>query len=104
MSSISENDIDGKALAIMLKESDQTTLKELIPKVGPRIKIKNIFSSKFGGTSMTNNAIMKDSFIVTVNTSTQLKGQQKLNLTADGWVFGKFSEEVNISTVYLHCI
>lgn len=97
---ISENDVDGKALAMMLKESDQIALKELVPKVGPRIKIKNIFGSMLGNSSMNNKTMIKNS-LDTLNTNAQLQGQQKLKLTADGWAFGKFLEGVRIFTLYI---
>ena len=41
------NDIDGVALKQMLEEQDQSSLKELIPKIGPRLKILRVIEQKY---------------------------------------------------------
>ena len=55
---------------MMVKESDQTALKELISKVGPSIKIKNIFGNILGNSNTSNKTIIKNS-LLTLNTNAQ---------------------------------
>ena len=81
----------------MLNENDQRTLKELVPKVGPRLKIKNAFEKTFEKSTSKNKSVIVENIqnsSGSSNIASFIKGQQKLKLGKNGWEMKKMTTEV----------
>jgi hypothetical protein len=82
-----------------MKEEGQNSLKELIPKMGPRLKLKQAIEETYAHEKQNTECEVNFSTVTssTATTSTgniALKGQMKLQVGADGWNLKRLSEKV----------
>lgn len=89
-----ENDVDGIALEQMLKEEPQCSLKELIPKMGPRLRTLRTIEQKYGKETIQHKPTSVD-VTHSGNVATTFKGQLKLSMECGQWNMEKIDEMVN---------
>ena len=75
----------------------QHSLKELIPKMGPRLRLKAAFEAAYGVKSTECKINFSTSTSDSATTSSgniALKGQMKLQVGPEGWSLTQLNEQV----------
>ncbi|CAB3988900.1 Hypothetical predicted protein [Paramuricea clavata] len=85
-----ENDIDGVALEEMLKEEPQNSIKELIPKMGPRLRTLRAVENN--GKPIAQQKPARVASQDSEHVSASFKGQLKLRMDDGQWSMEKMDE------------
>ena len=85
-----ENEIDGTALKQILSEENNCSLKELIPKVGPRLRTLHVLKQEYGGNATKENPKSESR----IHEKNPYKGRLKLNMSGGEWDLEKLNEKV----------